>query len=380
MRAPPDPRPDWSTCCIVYRHLSTSRWLVPALADFEARKLSVPYWTTTNRPPAEQFSYWREVICEAFTPLATERRAAHRPAGPRQPELSSWVRSAPLTATNCAEVVSATQLITHGAAEVRRTDSDQVFVNLQLRGHCVAEQGGRTCIVSPGAFAMFDTTSEYRLEFVGEPTTQEWHVLSFRVPRARLVPLVADPHRFTAVTHDANAGGVAAIVGSTMSSVWRTIESLDRPQASAAETAFTALLAATAGGGGQLRDTCRSELDAALRASINRYLMANVRHADLSAVRVAHRFGISPRKLHRLYEESDLSFAQTVMAYRIEGCAQELAADSVTSLTDMASEWGFCDLSHLNRAFRARHGCLPSQYREQVGARRSPGAALIPGS
>jgi AraC-like DNA-binding protein len=324
----------------------------------------VLYWTTTDRPVAEQFSYWREVICEAFAPLATERRAAHRPPGPRDPGITSWVRSTPLTATNCAEVVSATQLISHGEAEVRRTDSDRVFVNLQLRGHCVAAQGDRTCDVPPGSFAMFDTTSEYRLEFVGEPATQEWHVLSFRVPRAQLIPLLADPHGFTAVTHDARAGGIANIVASMMTSIWSNADSLDRAAASAADTAFTAVLAAAAGGSGALRDTCREELDATLRAAIHRYLAANLRHADVSAARVARRFGISLRKLHGLYEGTGRTFGQTVMTLRVEGCAGELASGTGPhSLTELASMWGFCDLSHLNRVFRARYNCRPSEYR-----------------
>jgi AraC-like DNA-binding protein len=328
-----------------------------------ARRVAVRYWTTVDRPVGEQFSYWREVICEAFTPLATEQRSAHRPSGPRQPGIESWVRSNPLTTTNCAEVVSATQLITHGEAEVRRTESDHVFVNLQLRGHCVGGQGGRTCIVRPGGFAMFDTTAEYRLEFVGEPATQEWHVVSFRVPRAQLIPLLADPHGFTAVTHDAAAEGSAALVASTMMSIWKNVGSLDRAGTEAADTAFTALLAAAAGGGDQLRDTCRNELDASLRASINRYVAANLRHVDLSAARVSRRFGISPRKLHRLYEGTGQSFAQTVMTLRVEACARELASGTRQSLTELASRWGFCDLSHLNKVFRSRYDCLPSQYR-----------------
>lgn len=322
------------------------------------------YWTTTDRPAVEQFSYWREVICEAFTPLATERRSAHRPSGPRQQGIESWVRSSVLAGTNCAEVVSATQLITHGEAEVRRTDSDHVFVNLQLRGHCVGGQGGRTCVVQPGGFAMFDTTAEYHLEFVGEQGSREWHVLSFRVPRTQLVPLLADPHGSTAVTLDATAGGSAALVASTMMSIWGNVGSLDRPGRDAADSAFTALLAAAAGGGERLRDTCRDELDASLRASINRFLAANLRHADLSAARVSRRFGISPRKLHRLYEGTAQSFTRTVMTLRAEACARELASGTRLSLTELASRWGFCDLSHLNRVFRSRYDCLPSQYRD----------------
>ncbi|GAA3224449.1 hypothetical protein GCM10017691_12490 [Pseudonocardia petroleophila] len=337
------------------------------------------YWTTVDRPVGEQFSYWREVICEAFTPLAAERRSAHRPAGPRQPGIESWVRSDALTATNCAEVVSATQLITHGEAEVRRTDSDHVFVNLQLRGHCVGGQGDRTCVVRPGEFAMFDTTAEYRLEFIGEPATHEWHVVSFRVPRTQLIPLLADPHGYTAVTHAAGSGGPASLVASTMTSIWGTLDSLDRVGRDAAEVAFTALLAAAAGGGDQLRDACRDELDASLRAAIHRHVTANLRHADLSAARVARRFGISLRKLHRLYEGTGQGYAQTVMSLRVEACARELTSGTSRSLTELASRWGFCDLSHLNRVFRSRYDCLPSQYRSTAlpgGAPPGPGGPV----
>jgi AraC-like DNA-binding protein len=328
----------------------------------------VRYWTTADRPVDEQFSYWREVICEAFTPLAAERTPAHRVGESPERGIHSWVRSGLLTSTNCAEVASTTQLITHGAAEVRRTDSDQVFVNLQLSGHCVAGQGDRTCVVRPGGFALFDTTSEYSLEFVGDPGTREWRVVSFRVPRAQLIPLLADPHGFTAVAHDAAAGGVASIVAATMMSIWNTIGALDPAAADAAESAFTSVLAAAAGAGDALRDTRRETLDAALRSAINRYLAANLRHADLSATRVARRFGVSVRKLHGLYEDSDRSFAQTVMALRVRAAARELVADSGRrSLTEIATRWGFCDLSHLNRVFRMYYGCLPSQFRQGGG-------------
>ena len=321
------------------------------------------YWTTVDRPVGEQFSYWREVICEAFTPLATEQRSAHRPPGPRQPGIESWVRSNPLTTTNCAEVVSATQLITHGEAEVRRTESDHVFVNLQLRGHCVGGQGGRTCIVRPGGFAMFDTTAEYRLEFVGEPTTQEWHVVSFRVPRAQLIPLLADPHGFTAVTHDAAAEGSAALVASTMMSIWKNVGSLDRAGTEAADTAFTALLGRGSWWWGpaarHLQERARrlvARLDQPLRGGepparrpVRSSCVAAFRHLSPQASPVVRGHGTG--------------LAQTVMTLRVEACARELASGTRQSMTELASRWGFCDLSHLNKVFRSRYDCLPSQCR-----------------
>ena len=323
------------------------------------------YWTTADRPVSEQFSYWREVICEAFTPLAAQRKASHFPTGRREPGITSWVHSQILTSTNCAELASKTQLITHGKAELRRTTSEQVFVNLQLSGHCVGSQDGRNCVVGPGGFALFDTTREYDLEFVEDPATQEWHVVSFRVPRANLLPLLADPYGFTSIAHDSASGGTANLVASTMLSIWRNINDLDHGAADAAESAFTTMLAAGVGGGDAVHDARRGTLDAVLRAAINRYLAANLRTAeDLSAPQVAQRFGVSVRKLHGLYEGTGRSFAQTVMALRVEGCARELAAGvSRRSMTEMAARWGFADLSHLNRVFRAHHGCLPSEFR-----------------
>jgi AraC-like DNA-binding protein len=328
------------------------------------------YWTTEDRPEREQFSYWREVICEAFTPLATRRTSSHRAPGPRQPGITSWVRSRMLTSSNTAEVSSETQLISHGDAEIRRTDSDQVFVNLQLRGHCVAGQDGRTCVVPPGGFALFDTTRAYDLEFVADPTAGEWRVVSFRVPRARLLPLLADEYGFTSVLRDGNRGGTANLVASTMMSIWRNADALDAASADAAESAFTTMLAADIGAGPLLADTRRETLDATLRAAINRHLAANLRSGDLTPQQVARRFGISVRKLHTLYEGGERTFAQTVTAMRVDACARELATGSASgSLSDAAARWGFCDLSHLNRVFRSQKGCLPSEYRARAAGR-----------
>jgi AraC-like DNA-binding protein len=324
----------------------------------------MPYWTTVDRPAEEQFPYWREVLCEAFAPLAPERTSKHRPAGPRVPGIESWVKSDVLTETNCAEVSSKTQLIVHGETEIRRTMSEVVFVNLQLTGHCVASQGGRSCLVRPGSFACFDTTGEYTLEFFEDPAVQEWRVVSFRVPRPNLLPLLADPEGFTGVTHDAATSAAADLVASTMLSIWRTVEGLDAGAADAAEAAFTTMLAAGVGGSEQLRQTSRETLDATLRAVINRYVAANLRTADVSAAKVARRFGVSVRKLHRLYEGTNRSYAQTVMGLRVDGCTRDLlAAGNTRSLTETAVRWGFTDLPHLNRVFRAHHGRLPSELR-----------------
>lgn len=324
------------------------------------------YLTVADQPVAEQFSYWRDVICQVCTPLVAEREPEHRGGEPAAGGITGWVRSATVGSSHCAEVCSRTQVLAHGPSEIRRMASDDVFISLQLRGHCVGDQGNRSCELGPGAFAMFDTTDTYRLAYSGDDSG-EWQVMSFRVPRTRLLPLLADPGGFTAVAHDATQGGIAAMVASTMASIWRNVDSLDELAAQSSETALLTLLAAAAGGTVD-REARGETVTAALRASVNRYLAANL-HADLTAARVAAHFGISVRKLHGLYEQTGRTFAQTVMTLRVEGCARELAAGPARqTLTDTATRWGFADLSHMNRVFRTRFGCLPSEYRERAGS------------
>lgn len=314
------------------------------------------YLTSADKPVGDQFSYWRDVICQVCTPLAAERSDT---AG----GLTGWVRAAEVGSTHAAEVCSQTQSLAHGPAEIRRMQSADVFVSLQLQGTCVATQGARTCQVAPGGFAMFDTTVPYRLAYSGHGRGDEWRVLSFRVPRARLLPLIANPGGFTAVTHD--GAGVAGMVASTMTSLWQNVEALDDLAAQSAETALLTLLAAAAGGG--VHEESRETLDAALRAAVNRYLTANLQDS-LAATDVAGRFGISVRKLHGLYERTDATFAQTVMTLRVEACARDLSVGTGRTLTETAAWWGFSDLSHMNRVFRARFGCLPSEFRRSAVA------------
>ncbi|MER5672812.1 helix-turn-helix domain-containing protein [Pseudonocardia alni] len=310
-------------------------------------------WTTDQLPVSDQFGYWRDVICEQFTPLSPRRDD-----GPgRGPDgLRGWVRSSPLRSTNCAVVGSTAQRHVHGVHEVRRTPTDSVFVNLVLDGVCVGSQRGRTCRMGAGEFALFDATEPFTLDYV-----EDWEVLSFRLPRDSVLPRLARPDRATAVTFSGAHGSTAAVV-SMMHATWSTVDGLDPATAAAMDDAFAAVVAAAVGPTTGAAEQGRGSVDAAIRGAVHRHVLGNLRRGDLSAHAVARHFGISVRKLHALYEDQDLTYGRQVRRMRIDACAQEVAAGDDT-LTAIAASWGFSDLSHLNRVFRSELGCRPSEYR-----------------
>ena len=106
----------------------------------------------------------------------------------------------------------------------------------------------------------------------------------------------------------------------------------------------------------------------AIRDDIGR----NLGHDALSIGTVAARHKVTPRYVQRLFEESGVTFTEYVVGQRLAR-AHRLMSDprlAGRTLTAIAFEVGFSDLSYFNRAFRRRFGATPSDIRAQ--ARREP--------
>ncbi|MCF7552364.1 helix-turn-helix domain-containing protein [Pseudonocardia sp. WMMC193] len=290
-------------------------------------------------------------------------RASPWPPGRRAADWSregvaGWVRSRRVFDVDCAEIGTVGQLNIHGPREVGRTSEETVFVNLQLSGSCVGSQGGRTCHVPAGSFALFDATRPFRLDYA-----EDWRSLSFRVPRERLMGLVRRPDDVTARTHDGTRA-LGAVVAGTMRSIWGVVEELGDHEARAVSAGFLTLLATACGAGDEARETGGRSLAASLYTAVCTHLADNLQGGDLAATRVAAHFGVSVRTLHNAFRDSEHTYARTVMRLRVDACARDLADPQCReSLTTLAARWGFFDLSHLNRAFRAHRGCAPSDLR-----------------
>lgn len=314
-------------------------------------------WQTNTRPRAEQYSYWREVVCEAFTPLRPTARGA-RDSWDRE-GLSGWVETHPFGAVNGAEIGTCDQTIHHGKAEIDRLEEGVAFVNLMLRGRSVVTQGGSMCLSGPGTFSIVDATRPFRLDYL-----DDWRAISFRIPIELIPDGVADAD--TAVRH-ATSRGLASVLADTMRAAWRAGTTLDDDQANSAGLAVVSLATAL------LRNSPATEFAAdpvagtVLRENIEHFVARHLQYGEVTPTAVAEHFGISVRKLHLLYEDRPATFGQTVMRLRAEQCAEDLLANpGGLTLTDLAAKWGFSDLSHLNRVFRRRFGCRASEYARQA--------------
>lgn len=107
-------------------------------------------------------------------------------------------------------------------------------------------------------------------------------------------------------------------------------------------------------------------LRAARFAAVREWACERLREPSISVEGAAQAHGISTRYIQQLFAEHDTSFSKFVLAKRLALARRDLAdpAQRHFSISDIAFECGFGDLSHFNRSFRAAFGMTPTDARQ----------------
>lgn len=111
----------------------------------------------------------------------------------------------------------------------------------------------------------------------------------------------------------------------------------------------------------------------ALLARVQEYINTNLADPRLGPQTVADAFQFSPRYLHRLFSEFDLTVSDWIKRRRLARCRYDLedARFDGYSITQIALKNGFGDSSHFSRCFRAEFDINPREHRYQAKLLRS---------
>jgi AraC-like DNA-binding protein len=106
-------------------------------------------------------------------------------------------------------------------------------------------------------------------------------------------------------------------------------------------------------------------LAAARLRQIKSDIAADLSRDHLSIRGIALRQGISPRYVQLLFENQGTTFTEYVRNARLDRARRMLMDPRLAdrSISAIAFEAGFSDLSHFNKAFRRRFGGTPSDLR-----------------
>ena len=127
---------------------------------------------------------------------------------------------------------------------------------------------------------------------------------------------------------------------------------------------------------GATRDAAETAKTRGLRAARRADLYARAKRLialrfddpDLTSGEVAHQLRVSARHLQQIFAERGETLMTRIWDERVSRAARLLSAPEAAdrSITDIAFACGFNDSSHFGRAFAARMGMAPSQWRKRA--------------
>lgn len=310
-------------------------------------------WDTAGIRPNEQFSYYREAICQAFMNLTPEPAA--------ESGFPASVEHVRLGDAAINRVSFPEHVVRRSAADIAASDRSCFYLNLKLAGRCRIQQDGREISLSPGQVGIFDSDRQFALVHDRGP---QLRVASFWVPAEALRERL--PASFDAaaarVSDDPHVGHLIVETARTLSDdalcmtedegvrLFRSLIELVAISLSRQSRAHTAE-------GESLTD--------ATMLALKRAIQRQLREPGLAVADIANAVGISERYVHKLLARSGTGFTDYVIARRLDGAARDLGDPAMAdrAIGAIAFDWGFSDLSHFTRRFKQRFGCRPRDWR-----------------
>ncbi|WP_172331894.1 helix-turn-helix domain-containing protein [Mangrovicoccus sp. HB161399] len=312
----------------------------------------MPKWNTEEQVAEKQFGFWREVVCAAFVALDPRHDGSGKFSGKVSADLVGKV--------NVCEQVTDNHSVHRTRHEIARMPVECYFVNMQVAGDVRVDHCGRETLVKPGEFYIVDSTEPYSLDYRGGAS--RIRTFSFRFPKALLQPVLPRSRAFMAlpVCRQTAAGDIAA---DFLASLARRAENIPPETAPSLERMATDIVAMALGARTDAGETTAASRQEGLLHSVKLHIERNLSDPGLGVEGVCARFRISPRYLHRLFEQQERSFAREIAARRLARCALALRTDPNVPVSQIAYGAGFGDLSGFNRQFRKEFGVSPRTYR-----------------
>lgn len=246
-------------------------------------------------------------------------------------------------------------VMTRGPAIVARSP-DQLLIYLEVEGSCENDWAGRRGRVEAGDVQIVD----YARPFHSVTTDYTNLILILARESVPAALLAVEPHGLVFP----GGSGAARLIGSAIRELYAQADELTVSEAEAAIEGIVALTTAFARArfSGDEADRVKSK-----RRAVLDYIEENLGNAALGPDEVAAAVHLSRASLYRLLA-AEGGIRALLLKRRLDEAMRLLLADSDSEpfLADVAKRCGFGGMSQFSRAFRARFGLPPRQYRALV--------------
>jgi AraC family transcriptional regulator, positive regulator of tynA and feaB len=312
-------------------------------------------FSTEHVHPRDRFDFWhdvarKDVVDHESTPGCRETFRAE-------------LRAGTVGAIGLVSFQNSDMAVTHTRRHIAHGNADELFVCRQFGGRIVLEQDGRQVVLEAGDITLIDPALPYEGRF-----SEASDVLILKVPRQLMEARLGKTRELTARAIRPNTAETGLLSASLAMLPQHTAD-----LSAAAEALLelhlldliTLSLGQTMGQGGSRLSPSRSLIRVELRAVIE----ARLADRTLDAGSVASAAGVSVRYANAVLADENTSIVQLIQARRLARCRQALEdpLQGGRTVSEIAYGWGFSDMTHFGRRFKAAYGVLPSEHRRRVG-------------
>ena len=304
--------------------------------------------TITAVSPGDGFEHWHHVTCRQFSVTecshVVERGFRARIAARRFGDL--WLYDY-LSSTPPDDLIR----VTRRPPDIRRDQRDNFQLWLMLDGHTTLAQQDRTAPMQAGDLVIQDQSLPFDLEL--GPLARAVFVA---IPRPLLSTRMSTTNGLAArrIAGDSKLG---ALVGGVVRRLSQLDETMDGRTEDCLSASTLDILAAVleAESDAHVAD-CRRQRQL---QEIKRYMLANLHERALDVDAIAKASNVTPRTLYRLFAMEGSTPIRWLWQQRLAASHDALRDGTVTHVTDAALDFGFKDLSHFSRTFKAAFGRSP---------------------
>lgn len=310
-------------------------------------------FSTAAVHPRDRFDYWHNVASKTVVP--------HDAIPECRLEFRGELSVGRLADLGLIVFETAAMAVAHTARHIPLVTSDALFVCRQLAGRSGFEQGGRARVLESGAFTLLDPLLPYTAQFAANS-----RVLVLKVPRRPLETRIGRARDMILCPATA-VNGERALTASILALLPQHAQGLSPTAQELLSEQVLDLLAVSLD-----RDTAskRAKLSAArslvlmrIRAAIE----ARLPDPTLDPAGVASAAGVSVRYANAVLADQKLSIRRLILERRLTKCRRALEdpAQRHRTVSEIAYGWGFTDMTHFGRTFKAAYGLLPSEARRK---------------
>jgi AraC family transcriptional regulator, positive regulator of tynA and feaB len=309
-------------------------------------------FSTAAVHPRDRFDCWHNAACRSII--------NHESTPECRQTFQAELQSGSLADIGLVLFENSSMTISHTSRDVAHTNTDYLFVCRQAAGVLALRQGSHEVVLEPGDITLVDPRAPYAGKFsVGS------RLLLLKIPRRLLESRIGKTGEMTACTIKPTAGengltsAFLAMLPTHAGGLGPPVEEVVRDQV--LDLVAVSLANATEGGRPRLSSS-RSLALIKVRAAID----ARLTDPDLDSKRVAAAAGVSVRYANAMLAEQGTSVMRLIQERRLARCKRALddPQQHNRTVSEIAYSWGFSDMTHFGRRFRAAFGLLPSEYRK----------------